>query len=90
MRRNSNQNLPFARCGLRQGPVTSATIKGLSDKKEIDSDAEVWRKGMSEWKSPPEGDFAELAAARSLAQRQSRLFRLTWHFRADISPEAKR
>src|SRR5882762_493181 len=45
---------------LRQGPVTSATIKGLLDKKEIDSDAQVWRKGMSEWKSPRESDLAEL------------------------------
>ena len=37
--------------GPRKGPVTSATIKGLFDKKEIESDAQVRRKGMSESKS---------------------------------------
>jgi hypothetical protein len=52
--------------------VTSATIKGLSDKKEIDSDAQVWRTGMSELKSPRESDLAELVAVE-FAQRQSRL-----------------
>jgi hypothetical protein len=57
--------------GKAQSP--SGTIKGQLDKKEIDSDAQVWRKGMSEWKSLRESDLAELVAAWSLAQRQSRL-----------------
>src|SRR5450631_1992595 len=43
---------PSPRCRLRQGPVTSATIKGLSDKKEIDSDAQVWRKGHERVEEP--------------------------------------
>ena len=37
--------------GARKGPFTSATIDGLFAKKEIESDAQVRRKGMSEWKS---------------------------------------
>ena len=37
--------------GAGKGPVTSATIKGLFDKKEIESDGQVRRKGMSESKS---------------------------------------
>jgi len=42
-------------------------------KKEIESDAQVWRKGKSEWKSPRESDLAELIAAWSLAQRKKSL-----------------
>jgi len=50
--------------GARKVPVTSATIKGPPlHKKEIESDAQVWRKGMSEWKSPRESDLAQLVAA---------------------------
>lgn len=35
--------------GLRHGPVSAATIKSLLAKKEIDSDTQVWRKGMTDW-----------------------------------------
>ena len=49
--------------GTRQGPTTSAAIKELLKKKEIETDTQVWRKGMPEWKSLRESDLADFVAA---------------------------
>ncbi len=49
--------------GARRGPTTATTIKELLNKKEIETDAQVWRKGMPEWKPLRESDLAELVAA---------------------------
>jgi hypothetical protein len=49
--------------GSRQGPTDPATINALLDKKQIEPDCQVWRKGMPEWKSLRESDLAELVAA---------------------------
>jgi hypothetical protein len=38
-------------------------IKEMLDKREIETDTQVWRKGMPEWKSLRETDLAELVAA---------------------------
>jgi hypothetical protein len=49
--------------GARQGPTTVAAIKELLNKKQIETDTHVWRKGMPEWKSLRESDLADLVAA---------------------------
>src|SRR5690348_5908340 len=49
--------------GTRQGPTTAAAIGVLLKKKEIETDTQVWRKGMPEWKSLRESDLAHLVAA---------------------------
>jgi hypothetical protein len=49
--------------GTKQGPTTATAIRALLDKKEIETDTQVWRKGMPEWKSLRESDLAELVAA---------------------------
>ena len=49
--------------GTRQGPTTAKAIKELLNKREIETDTQVWRKGMLEWKSLRESDLAELVAA---------------------------
>lgn len=49
--------------GARRGPTTATTIKDLLDKKEIETDTQVWRKGMPEWKPLPESDLRDLVAA---------------------------
>ncbi len=49
--------------GARQGPTTAATIQDLLNKKEIETDTQVWRKGMPEWKPLRESDLADLVAA---------------------------
>jgi hypothetical protein len=49
--------------GARQGPTTATTIKDLLNEKEIETDAQVWRKGMPEWKPLRESDLADLVAA---------------------------
>ncbi|MBR0808502.1 DUF4339 domain-containing protein [Bradyrhizobium japonicum] len=49
--------------GARQGPETAVAIKTLLDNREIETDTQVWRKGMPEWKSLRETDLAELVAA---------------------------
>jgi hypothetical protein len=49
--------------GTRQGPTTAAAIKELLNEKQIETDTQVWRKGMSEWKSVRQSDLAELVAA---------------------------
>jgi hypothetical protein len=48
--------------GTRRGPTTAAAIKELLKKKEIETDTQVWRKGMTDWKSIRESDLAELVA----------------------------
>jgi hypothetical protein len=48
--------------GVRKGPVSAATIEDLLNKKEIETDTQVWRKGMTDWKSIRESDLAELVA----------------------------
>jgi hypothetical protein len=48
--------------GVRKGPVTSAALKDTLDNKELETDAPVWRKGMSEWKSLRNSDLAHLVA----------------------------
>lgn len=49
--------------GARRGPTTATTIKDLLDKKEIETDTQVWRKGMPEWKPLRESDLGELVAS---------------------------
>lgn len=49
--------------GTRRGPTTASSIKDLLNKKEIETDAQVWRKGMPDWKPLRESDLAELVAA---------------------------
>lgn len=49
--------------GIRQGPTTAAAIKSLLDKKEIETDTQVWRKGMPEWKILRQSDLTDLVAA---------------------------
>jgi GYF domain 2 len=49
--------------GARQDPTKAATIKDLLNKKEIETDTQVWRKGMPEWKPLRESDLADLVAA---------------------------
>jgi len=49
--------------GARQGPTTATTIRDLLRKKEIETDTQVWRKGMPEWKPLRESDLADLVAA---------------------------
>src|ERR1700730_857485 len=49
--------------GTRQGPTTATAIGELLKKKEIETDTQVWRKGMPEWKSLRESDLADLVAA---------------------------
>src|SRR5262245_1945518 len=49
--------------GARRGPTTATTIKELLNKKEIETDTQVWRKGMPEWKPLRESDLGELVAA---------------------------
>lgn len=49
--------------GARRGPTTATTIKDLLNKKEIETDTQVWRKGMPEWKPLRESDLSELVAA---------------------------
>jgi uncharacterized protein DUF4339 len=50
--------------GARQGPTTAAAIKAMLDNREIETDTQVWRKSMPEWKSLRESDLAELVAAQ--------------------------
>jgi hypothetical protein len=49
--------------GTRRGPTTATAIKELLNKKEIEADTQVWRKGMPEWKPLRESDLGELVAA---------------------------
>jgi hypothetical protein len=49
--------------GARQGPTTATTIRNLLNKKELETDTQVWRKGMPEWKPLRESDLADLVAA---------------------------
>jgi hypothetical protein len=49
--------------GAKQGPTTATTIRDLLNKKEIETDTQVWRKGMPEWQPLRESDLADLAAA---------------------------
>lgn len=46
----------------RRGPMTADAIKDLLNKKEIETDTQVWRKGMPEWKSLRESDLGDLVA----------------------------
>lgn len=46
--------------GVRRGPTTAKTIKDLLNKKEIETDTQVWRKGMPEWKPLRESDLGDL------------------------------
>jgi GYF domain 2 len=48
--------------GVKHGPVSATTIRDLLRRKEIETDAQVWRKGMLGWKSIRESDLAELVA----------------------------
>ena len=49
--------------GVKKGPVSATTIRDLLNKKEIETDAQVWRKGMTDWKSIRESDLADLVAS---------------------------
>jgi hypothetical protein len=48
--------------GAKKGPVSATTIRDLLNRKEIEPDTQVWRKGMTDWKSIRESDLAELVA----------------------------
>jgi hypothetical protein len=49
--------------GARHGPTTAMTIKAFLDKKELETDTQVWRKGWAEWKSLRDSELAELVAS---------------------------
>lgn len=49
--------------GVKKGPVSATTLRGLLKRKEIETDTQVWRKGMTDWKSIRESDLADLVAA---------------------------
>jgi tetratricopeptide (TPR) repeat protein len=49
--------------GAKKGPVSAALIKSLLEKKAIEPDTHVWRKGMTDWKSIRETDLAGLVAS---------------------------
>jgi hypothetical protein len=49
--------------GARQGPTTATVVGELLKKKTIAADTQVWRKGMTEWKTVRESDLSELVAA---------------------------
>lgn len=49
--------------GTRQGPTTATAIKKLLSTKQIETDTQVWRKGMPEWKPLRESDLRDLVAA---------------------------
>lgn len=53
----------YVASGARQGPTTATTIRDLLNRKEIETDTQVWRKGMPEWKPLRESDLADLVAA---------------------------
>jgi hypothetical protein len=53
----------YVASGARQGPTTAAAIRDLLSKKQIETDTQVWRKGMPEWKPLRESDLADLVAA---------------------------
>jgi hypothetical protein len=42
--------------------MTAETIRDLLNKKQIESDTQVWRKGMPEWKPLRESDLRDLVA----------------------------
>jgi GYF domain 2 len=49
--------------GVKKGPVSASAIRYLLNRKEIETDTQVWRKGMTDWKSIRESDLAELVAS---------------------------
>ncbi len=49
--------------GVRKGPISPENIKDLLNKKQIQADTQVWRKGMGDWKSIRESDLAEFVHA---------------------------
>lgn len=49
--------------GTRRGPVTAETIRDLLNRRQIEADTQVWRKGMPEWKPLRESDLGDLVAA---------------------------
>ncbi|MEH2565584.1 DUF4339 domain-containing protein [Bradyrhizobium sp. AZCC 2289] len=53
----------YVASGARQGPTTATIIRDLLNRKEIETDTQVWRKGMPEWKPLRESDLADLVAA---------------------------
>jgi uncharacterized protein DUF4339 len=48
--------------GVKKGPVSATTLRDLLNRKEIETDTQVWRKGMTDWKSIRESDLSELVA----------------------------
>jgi len=48
--------------GTRHGPLTAAVISSMLERKEVGTDAQVWRTGMSEWKPIRESDLSDLVA----------------------------
>jgi hypothetical protein len=59
--------------GVRRGPVSATMIEDLLNKKEIETDTQVWRKGMTDWKSIRESDLAELVATEPPAISPQRI-----------------
>jgi hypothetical protein len=49
--------------GVKKGPVSATTIENLLNKKEIETDTQVWRKGMTDWKCIRESELTELVAS---------------------------
>lgn len=48
---------------VRKGPVSSSVFKALLTKGGISADTQVWRKGMTDWKTLRESDLGELVVA---------------------------
>jgi len=53
----------YVREGAKQGPVSASHIGDLLARNQIEMDGQVWRKGMTEWKSIRESDLAYLVAS---------------------------
>jgi hypothetical protein len=58
-----SNNWYYVAKGTRHGPTAATVIRELLKKKEIETDTQVWRKGMPEWKTLRESGLADLVAA---------------------------
>jgi hypothetical protein len=47
--------------GARNGPLSANKIKWLVAQNELDADAQVWRKGMADWKELRQTELADVA-----------------------------
>lgn len=53
----------YVQSGEKRGPVSEAAIREMLERKEVQPDTQVWRKGMTQWISLRESDLGELVAS---------------------------